>query len=161
MKEQTTINQRVRYVMDALDYDEARFARRIGVSKGAVTNVVSNNEDPSYAMLKNITTVLPVSKEWLMLGTGKPWTSDSWRSYKESDPHAVDKELNNRFREIRESENLSQTLFAAELGVTRDVVCNIENLRSSPSINVLKLLHKNFKINPYWVMYGDKPMKLK
>lgn len=161
MKEIKTINQRIKIVMNSFGYDDPHFARKIGVSIGAIHNVVDNNDDPSYAMLRNICTVLPVSQRWLMIGEGNPWTVDSinkWISESKDSHQDIDKEINDRFREFRIKSGLSQTVMASEVGVTRDIVSNIENYRGSPSIHVLISLHKRFGVNPMWLLYGDPPM---
>lgn len=163
--ENTTINERIKFIMESFDGEEGKFAKRIGVSKSALINVIKNNEDPSYALLRNVTTVLPVSKEWLILGKGKSFTVESVAKWKKAGGkydeghHAVDKAVNDRMKEIRLMQNMSQTIFASELGVTRDVISNIENDRSSPTISMLKALQKEFKINPMWIISGEKPMK--
>lgn len=166
MKSYLTINDRIRYVLETFDTDETRFAKRVGASKAAIINVTKNNEDPSYALLRNITTVLPVNQEWLILGKGKPFTIDNISKWKrgggkyEEGHHGVDKAVNDRMKEIRMIKNMSQTVLAAELGVTRDVISNIENDRTSPTISMIKALHKDHGINPMWILYGDKPMLL-
>lgn len=163
MKPLKSINERIRYVMDALGYDESHFSRKVGVSVGALINVVHSKEDPSYALLKNICAVLPVNERWLMIGEGKPWSSDNiegWMfgSKYEEAHHAVIKEINERFKQFRLFLGLSQTLFASEMSVTRDVVSNIETYRSSPTIQMLIELDKKFKMNILWLIYGDPPM---
>jgi DNA-binding XRE family transcriptional regulator len=162
----STINQRVKYIMDQLEYEEGNFSRKVGVSKGALINVIKNNEDPSYALLRNITTVFPVSQKWLLLGEGKPWTKDNLEKFKAGDGyeeshHEVDTDVNARFKEVRSSNDFSQTIFASELGVTRDVVAGIENNRTSPTISMVKTLHSRFGVNPMWLIYGDTPMYFK
>lgn len=164
MGKEKTINQRIKEVMNTLGYDEAQFARKIGVSSGALVNVINKNDDPSYAMLVNITTVLPVHQKWLMLGEGPTWTQSNiskWTSKTKSDQHQVDKEVNSRFKQIRMHLGLSQTIMAAEIGVTRDVVSNIETNRTSPTIHAVKVLKKKYGVNMLWLIEGEKPMMLK
>jgi DNA-binding XRE family transcriptional regulator len=165
MKE-LTINERIKLVMDTFGYDEVKFAKKVGASKVGIINVIQNNFDPTYALLRNITTVFPVSQEWLIIGKGKPFTVESvgkWKSMdKQGESHyAVDRDVNRRVKEVREMNNLSQTLFASELSVTRDVISNIENDRNSPPIAIIKSLRSVFRVNPMWLLYGDKPMILK
>jgi DNA-binding XRE family transcriptional regulator len=160
----TTINQRVHYIMNELEMSETQFARKVGVSKGAVVNVIKNNEDPSYALLRNIVTVFPVSQKWIYLGEGHPWTAadiSKWKHGGEDEGYRpADLDMNNRVKQIRIENNLSQTLFAAELEVTRDIICNMETNRTIPTVPMVKHLHKKLGVNPMWIMYGDKPQYL-
>lgn len=167
MKVQTgsTINQRIQYIMDELDFNETKFSNKIGVSKTALTRVIKNESDPTYAMIRNITTVFPVSQEWLWLGEGRPWTEADILTWKAKvkgteTPHVPDSDMNNRLKILRIENDLSQTLFAVELGVTSDVIENIEANRNIPTIPMLRRLHEEFGINPMWVIYGDEPRYL-
>lgn len=148
--------------METLGYDESHFARRVGVSSGALTNVVRNNEDPSYALLRNMCTVFPVSERWLMIGEGKPWTDaniNKWKMGSTDKSERIVKEINQRLKEFRVQTGLSQTLFASELGVTRDVICNIETYRASPSVPMVIEAAKVFNMNANWLLFGEGEMK--
>lgn len=163
MKKLLTINDRIKYVMTVLNFDEGQFARRVGVSKQAVINVVNKNDDPTYAMLKNIETIFPVRKEWLLIGTGNAFSVNDISKWKFENQggenhHQVDKDINDRLRQFRESLNLSQTLFASELGLTRDVISNCENYRSSPSIQVLIECRYKFRLNIMWLLFKEGKM---
>lgn len=164
MKDLKSINSRISFIIKTLGYSDLHFARKVGVSQVAVNNVINNNDDPSYALLRNITTVFPVSEKWLMIGEGKPWTTDNINNWKsgnhKGDKHRdVVKEINKRFKDFRDSIDLSQTLLASELGVTRDVISNIESLRVSPTIHMLIVLDKKYGLNIQWLLYGEGKMK--
>ena len=162
-KKDRSIHDRILHVMKTLKYSEAQFARRLGASKSAIINVVKGNEDPSYSLINSLTAILPVSKEWIFLGKGQPFTTkkldefmaDAEVEHKHRD---VDVDLNKRIKLIRSNAGLNQTLFANELDVTRDVVTGIENFRSSPSIALVKRIASKMNINLMWIITGEGAM---
>lgn len=165
-KSSEQIHDRILFVMRTLKYDEAGFARKIGVSKPAVISVITKKEDPSYAMIKNITQIMPVSQEWLFLGNGKPFTVEELSPYKSgaevTDNHRdLDEDINNRVKVVRMQSGYTQTLFAGELKVSRDVVTGIETFRTSPSAALIKRLVLKFGVNPSWLILGEGEMGMK
>jgi DNA-binding XRE family transcriptional regulator len=105
-----------------------------------------------------------VSKEWLFLGKGQPFTTKKLDQYYadadvEYNHREVDVELNKRVKLVRSGAGLNQTLFANELKVGRDVVTGIENFRSSPSIALAKRIVDKFDVNPMWLIYGQGSMR--
>ncbi len=157
------IADRIAFVMKTLKYDESSFARKIGVSKPAVISVIANKEDPSFAMIKNITQILPVAQEWLFMGAGSPWTTNDLSKYKsdakpEENHRDVDEDINNRMKLIRMNSGYTQALYAGELKVSRDVITGIESFRTSPSASLIKRVCEKFHISPSWVILGDGDM---
>lgn len=61
----------------------------------------------------------------------------------------------NRIREIRNATGLSQTDFGKRLGVSRDVINNLELNRVELKEHMIKLICKEFKINYMWLKYGQ------
>ena len=157
------INKMIEFVMKALNFDESRFARRIGVSKGGLIRTIGG-EDPSYSMIKNLTSMFPVSQEWIWMGKGNPWTMKDISKYinneeeRSSEHREVDEDINSRIKEVRAQSGYSQTIFASELGVTRDVITSIENMRTAPTIHMIKLIADKFEVNPLWLIYGTGRM---
>lgn len=60
----------------------------------------------------------------------------------------------NRIREIRKQKNLSQTAFGERLGVRKDVIVNIENLRVQPKPLLIDGICKEFNVNKDWLLNG-------
>ena len=52
------------------------------------------------------------------------------------------------FKELRTTRNLSQPAFASLLNTTKDVVSNIENKRSEPSLDLLLKICEEFDLTP-------------
>lgn len=66
--------------------------------------------------------------------------------------------LSNRVREVRNALGLSQTEFGARIGVSIDVIKNIEYSRSSPSELLLKHMCEIHHINREWLETGEGEM---
>lgn len=70
--------------------------------------------------------------------------------------------IGHRIRELRKSlvPTLSQTAFGEKLGMTRDMVNNLENERVEPSKATILLISKSFGVNYQWLKDGIGPMYL-
>ena len=64
----------------------------------------------------------------------------------------------NRIKEIRKQEALSQTAFGKKLGVSKDVIVNIENLRVEPKPLLLNCICETFNIRKEWLLEGTGDM---
>ena len=67
--------------------------------------------------------------------------------------------IGNRIKQIRESLSLngkkvSQKAFGEELGVSRDVMANIENNRVIPNDTFLQLLCTKYNVSEEWIRTG-------
>lgn len=71
-------------------------------------------------------------------------------------------EMHERIRELRKNHlKLSQTAFGEKLGVSRDVIKNIElNALAKPEqkLSLIKLMCKEFSVNEEWLLNGTEPM---
>ena len=69
--------------------------------------------------------------------------------------------MNNRIREVREHFKLTQTEFGERLGVSRDVIGNIEyNRLKNPKQKepIIKLICSTFGVNEIWLRSGEGEM---
>lgn len=160
------INDRIAFVIKTLKYDLASFANKVGVSKAALSSVVNDKVDPSYAMIKNIASILPVNQEWLYMGNGEPWTVKDLAPHKlgakaEIAIRDVDEDINGKVRVVRMDTGLTQSLFAGELKISRDIIAQIESYRTPAPATLLKRMCTTFRIEPRWVLIGDVDMKMK
>ena len=62
--------------------------------------------------------------------------------------------MNERIKEIRTILNLSQREFGEKLGVSRDVISNIEYARVEPKKIFLQLLCTTYNVNETWLLTG-------
>lgn len=67
--------------------------------------------------------------------------------------------ISERIRILRKEEGLSQRAFGEKLGVSRDVVNNIENGRVEPAEPIVKLICREFRISYAWLRYGRGTMR--
>ena len=66
--------------------------------------------------------------------------------------------MNNKIKDIREALNLSQREFGERLGVSRDVISNIENGRVEAKERFIRHICQLYKINEHWMETGDGEM---
>lgn len=64
-----------------------------------------------------------------------------------------------RIKEIRKEAKLNQTDFGKKLGVSRDVIGNLEYGRVELKEYMLKLICKTFYINEKWLLTGEGSKK--
>lgn len=64
----------------------------------------------------------------------------------------------NRIKAVRESLKLSQREFGERLGVSRDVISNIEYGRVQPKALLLKHICRLYRVNRHWLETGDGEM---
>lgn len=67
-----------------------------------------------------------------------------------------------RIKELRKSlaPGVSQTAFGEKLGMSRDMVNNLENDRVEPSEATILLISRTFGVNYHWLKDGEGPMYL-
>lgn len=157
-KDLPTMNDRIEYLRCILGYPITPFTTKVGSGPAAIKNVLAGKKDPSINLLSNIIKIFPVRPEWLYIGNGQPFNVDDVSSFmykrgagKEEE---VEKEINERFREIRIDSGLSQVLFASEMKMTKDMVASIEINRQGVSITTLKKLARKFNVSEMWFLYG-------
>lgn len=71
-------------------------------------------------------------------------------------------EMHERIRDLRKNHlKMSQTVFGEKLGVSRDVIKNIElNTLARPEqkLSLIRLMCKEFNVNEDWILNGNGPM---
>lgn len=63
-------------------------------------------------------------------------------------------EINERIKKIRNDLGLSQKSFAEKMGLSRDVISNIEYGRTDVKDNVVKSICKFYRVNYFWLTEG-------
>lgn len=66
--------------------------------------------------------------------------------------------LSERIRQLRESLGLSQTAFGSRLGVSRDVVNNLERGRVEIKEHIVKLICSEYHVSEDWLRTGSGPI---
>lgn len=70
----------------------------------------------------------------------------------------IDIEIGKRIKSIREMKTLTQKEFGEQIGVSRDVIGNIEYGRVEVKENIIKLVILKFNINEVWLRTGQGEM---
>lgn len=63
-------------------------------------------------------------------------------------------EVSDRIKKIREDFKMSRAAFGDALGVSGDVINNIERGRVNISDSILKLISKTYRVNYFWITEG-------
>lgn len=69
--------------------------------------------------------------------------------------------MHTRIKAIREHLGLSQREFGVNLGVSRDVISNIEYNRVQPKELLYKLICEKYSVNEKWLLSGEGEMIVK
>lgn len=67
---ETTINQRIKILVDDLRINTNKFAISIGKTQPAIKNLIEGGSQPNYETLTEIIEKYNVSADWLLLGKG-------------------------------------------------------------------------------------------
>ncbi len=119
------MNERIKALRLALGLSQDEFGRRLGVTRGAITNIELNKVEPKPLFVNLICREFNVSLEWLETGEGEMFRSVS-----------VNTELSQLVGELLRDKpgSFKQRVIAAllrcnddEWGVFRRVVSEIEN----------------------------------
>lgn len=66
--------------------------------------------------------------------------------------------ISERFKEIRNMNNLSQREFAEKIGYSSSIISEIERGTNEPSRNVMLAIHRCFNVNLHWLLLGEGNM---
>ncbi len=66
--------------------------------------------------------------------------------------------MNERIRLLREDKALSRAAFGEKLGVSGDVINNLERGRVEPKDHIIKLICAEYSVNEEWLRYGTGTM---
>lgn len=66
--------------------------------------------------------------------------------------------MNERIKELRKAENLTQQEFADRIGVKRNTVATYEMGRTTPSDAAVALIVREFDVNEQWLRTGEGAM---
>lgn len=68
--------------------------------------------------------------------------------------------MSDKIKALREALGLSQRDFGAKLGVSRDVICNLEYGRVKPKELFLHHMCQQYNVNEHWLKTGEGEMFL-
>jgi hypothetical protein len=86
---ETTINQRLNFLLNALGMKAGPFSRALGVSETTIRNYVDRTSKPSSDILEKIVnTFKQVNLVWLVTGEGEPFSQETGEAVQ---PHTINK----------------------------------------------------------------------
>lgn len=62
--------------------------------------------------------------------------------------------MGKRIRGVRHKADIGQTVFAEQLGVTRQSISGYERGRLRPSLKVIDKICELYNVHPWWLVYG-------
>ena len=68
--------------------------------------------------------------------------------------------MKDRIKQVRKSENLTQTLFGEKIGVKGNTITNYETGLRTPTDAVIKSICREFNVNEKWLRTGNGDMFL-
>lgn len=71
------MNERIKQIRKALNMSQDDFGKRLGVTRGAITNIELNKTEPKPLFIKLICDTFEVNEEWVRNGTGEMFAQKS------------------------------------------------------------------------------------
>lgn len=68
--------------------------------------------------------------------------------------------INQRIKQLRKEQGLTQDEFAARIGITKSSVSLLESGKNSPSTQTLQLICQQFGVRRDWLTDGTGPMRV-
>ena len=65
------MNERIKQIRKALNMSQDEFGKRLGVTRGAITNIELNKTEPKPLFIKLICDTFEVNEEWVNTGSGE------------------------------------------------------------------------------------------
>ena len=153
------INERVEWVRCVLGLSVPSFAISFGVVTERMERYLRGDLDITINLVKKMEQIYGVNRRWTLSGHGiTGLTAEKINDFLKEDPH-TDEELSKRILEVRTEADMTQAVFAGHLGVTRDVVVNVELGRVLPTVKFVKKLIKKFGLQADWVLFGTGPKR--
>lgn len=72
----------------------------------------------------------------------------------------MDFSINDRIKELRKTLHLSQTAFGEKIGLGRGSIKGLDEKTTTPTESQLRLICKEYNVNPDWLMHGTGEMFL-
>lgn len=141
------MNNRIKDLRTALGLSREAFGESLGGSGSVIKNLEYEKTTPKPAFLNLICQTYNVNPQWLETGEGE--------MFLETISYATNARITYLRKEVLQ---LSQTAFGEKLGVSRDVINNIEHNRSTPSTLLINHICTVFGINPVWLNSGESEM---
>ncbi|WWU66459.1 helix-turn-helix domain-containing protein [Clostridium baratii] len=137
------MNERVQKIRKLKKLSQKDFGESINLSQNHISAIEKGIRNVTPRIADDICRVYNVNKTWLISGLGDIFKNTL---------------INERFKLIRKKERISQKDFGEMLGVSRDVISNIEYGRVEPKELFVNHLCSVFNINKDWLVNGTGEM---
>ncbi len=182
MKEENNADDLKKRVADLIGREPAsQFAKRLGVSVGAIQGILTKGSMPRMDTLRKMAEVNKVSLCWLILGQEhEPWLpqppKSEYAAVAQPEDDAADalsperaayldaagdpsltwdaEQIRMRCIHVRNADSYTQKDFATLLGIQPSYVCMVEKGQKDYSMAVLARIIKQFGLSPNWLLYG-------
>jgi|GEM_PF-2613255 len=74
---QTTVNERVKFLLDQSKMTKSAFAQKVGISRLSIDNILKGEQNTQARTLREICRAFGVNENWLITGAGEPYTNGS------------------------------------------------------------------------------------
>ena len=120
----STINERLKVLIDSQHLNEYSFSRRINKSNTAVTKLVKGESKPGFDMLEAIFQEFPdLSREWFIEGKGEMWKQQESSS---DDQAPADDYLRRHIGKLEDSFHKLSEQFTTELLVKNQQIAGMQ-----------------------------------
>lgn len=142
-----TIGDRIRYLRkDVLNLTLKEMSSALNISLSNLGNIETDRINVTQRMISDICRVYGINQEWLQSGEGEMIPVND-----------KNQTVSDRIKLVRKTLNLSQPEFGRRVGVSRDVINNIERKdgRSvEPKSLFIEHLCQVYNVNPTWLLHG-------
>ena len=142
----STLATRVKTLRTLYGLTQEEMGRIIDRSAMAISRVESGRGSLQPSQIANICSKLGVNELWLRDGSG-PMT--------ENEDSRDRRSIGERVYQVRRERKLSQTQFAALLGVSRNTVSLLERRKISASSNLIRSVVEKMGVDEKWLRSGD------
>ena len=142
MTTQESISTRISRAINESGRKRNEIANALGVSPAFITQLCAGTSGASRRTLAGICAELNINESWLLTGSGEMYT-DSRVS-----------EMRSRMRQVRKNLGLSQAAFGAPIGISRDMINNLENGRAKISELVVWAICREYDVDKQWMHTG-------
>lgn len=157
-----SVQERIEYIRCVLGYPMEEFAKKLKKSTEEMKGICLGRSLPTLPLLTKISKEFPVIKqEWLLLSSGPVPTPESMHKYffegevsEANRFQTIDVEVLKRIKEIRMDYKLTQLEYASLIGCSEYLIINIERLKASASVALVKRISKQFHAHTDWIIWG-------
>lgn len=146
-----TINSRIASLFDEAGYDKNEVASHLGLTKKKLSKKLDGLDEWGAHELNKLKEFDPeIRINWILTGRGKKWENAS-NQHRGIDDWRI---VNDRVKEIRMLNNLTQQDFSDRMNISRTTQSGIENHISTINVGYMRRLNRFFGVSYDWLIDG-------